>query len=44
MKNLQNFGVKELNSKEIEETQGGWIIVAAAIYLAVALYAHNTHH
>ena len=24
MKNLENYGVQELNTKEIKETEGGW--------------------
>lgn len=31
MKNLQNFGVRELNAKEIKETDGGLIVTALAI-------------
>ncbi len=36
MKNLENYGVKELNTKDIKETDGGIfgaILAAAAIYL-----------
>ncbi len=32
MKNLENFGVQELNSKEIRETDGGyWWVLQGAI-------------
>lgn len=37
MKNLQNFGVQELNAKEIRETEGGLLFLGAcAVILAVA--------
>ncbi len=28
MKNLENFGVQELDSKEMRKTQGGWLGIA----------------
>ncbi len=38
MKKLENYGVKELNAKEIRETDGGWIgIAVGAIALAIAV-------
>ena len=38
MKNLKNFGVQELNAKEIKETDGGWLIpVSRAIAKAATV-------
>jgi lactobin A/cerein 7B family class IIb bacteriocin len=34
MKNLQSFGVQELNSKEIRETEGGFILLGLGIAAA----------
>jgi len=47
MKNLEIYGVQEINSKEIKNINGGNIGIALAvvgIYLALALYAHENHH
>ena len=37
MKNLENFGVQELNAKEIRNTDGGFLqyLAAALLYFAV---------
>ena len=42
MKNLENFGVQELNSREMEEVNGGIIpiLIAVAIYLACTTKAY----
>ncbi len=34
MKNLENYGVQELNAKEIREANGGFIIIFYLIYKA----------
>jgi hypothetical protein len=40
MKNLENYGVQELNTKEIKETEGGWILPALQIIAyALGIYA-----
>jgi hypothetical protein len=45
MKNLQNYGVQELNAKEIKETDGDffpiaiWGVVLAAEYVAGLFFA-----
>lgn len=40
MKNLENFGVQELNSEELQHTEGGLMILGAlAVGLAVAYLA-----
>jgi len=40
MKNLENYGVQELNTREIQETDGGvgepWLI-ARAVEIAIAV-------
>ncbi len=35
MENFKNYGVQELNAKEIKKVNGGWVIevIGAAIYL-----------
>lgn len=40
MKNLENYGVQELNAQEIQETEGGiiWFIVVAALLYSTAAY------
>ena len=38
MKNLENYGVQELNAQEIKETDGGWYI-SPYLYLNSCLYA-----
>jgi lactobin A/cerein 7B family class IIb bacteriocin len=35
MKNLENFGVQELNAKEMEETNGGVAILGVLAVVAV---------
>jgi lactobin A/cerein 7B family class IIb bacteriocin len=35
MKNLENFGVQELNTKEMEETNGGVAILGVLAVVAV---------
>ena len=42
MKNLENYGVQELNAKEIMETDGGWVVpilrgIAYALSIAAAI-------
>ena len=38
MKNLENFGVQELNNAEVKNTDGGFIpLIFLAIYVADAL-------
>jgi lactobin A/cerein 7B family class IIb bacteriocin len=45
MKNLQNFGVQEMNAKEIRDIDGGffpiaiWGVVLGAEYVAGLFYA-----
>ena len=40
MKNLQNFGVQELNSKEIKKIQGGgWLAYALGILTGAMIKA-----
>ena len=40
MKNLENFGVQEMNAMEMENIDGGiiWFIVAAALLYSTAAY------
>lgn len=40
MKNLENYGVQELNAREIQETEGGiiWFIVIAALLYSTSAY------
>lgn len=40
--NLENYGVQEMNAKEISETEGGiWpIVIAVAIFLLATQEAH----
>lgn len=42
MKNLENFGVQELDAKEIRETEGGWLDRAVWGAVALVLAALNT--
>ena len=44
MKHLENYGVQALSTKEVKETQGGWLGVVIGIYLVIAAYAHDQHH
>lgn len=43
MKNLEVYGVKELNASEIKETQGGFlgILVAAIVIIAAGIFAND---
>ena len=41
MKNLQNYGVLEMDAKEISETQGGFITIAIAL-IALTISAYNS--
>jgi lactobin A/cerein 7B family class IIb bacteriocin len=40
MKNLEKFGVQELNETELKETQGGfWLLITAALIgLGIGLF------
>ncbi len=48
MKNLTKLGVRELNSKEVEKVNGGWVVGLVfgviGVYLVLASYAHENHH
>jgi lactobin A/cerein 7B family class IIb bacteriocin len=38
MKNINNFGVKELSKKELKDIDGGWLeLLAAAVGLVLAV-------
>ena len=40
MQNLENYGVQEMNAKEIREIDGGWIVpVLRGIAYALSIYA-----
>jgi len=41
MKNLENYGVQELNAREIRETEGGFLIVILVI--AALLVSQNAY-
>lgn len=36
MKQLENYGVQELNAREISETDGGWIRLLIGVAIIVA--------
>jgi len=40
MNNLENYGVQELSTQEIQETEGGiiWFIVIAALLYSTSAY------
>jgi hypothetical protein len=40
MKNLENYGVQELNAQEIKETEGGFAFIALCC-LAYMIYNHE---
>ena len=42
--NFENLNLVELNAQEVKEVGGGWVGIAIAIYLALALYDHEPHH
>lgn len=33
MKNLENYGVLEMDAKEIRDIDGGWLLAAIGLYL-----------
>jgi hypothetical protein len=41
MKNLQNYGVLELNAKEVKEIDGGNLLRALRVFAAAAMAAHE---
>jgi len=46
--NLDNLNLVELNTQEIKETEGGYILavigIAIGIYLSLAYYDHQIGH
>ena len=42
MKNLESFGVKEMNSREMKVVNGGfWGILALAVVIGIAVFGKN---
>ncbi|GAA3657505.1 class IIb bacteriocin, lactobin A/cerein 7B family [Flavivirga jejuensis] len=42
MKNLENFGIQEMNTKEMKEVNGGfWGLFALAVVIAIAVFGKN---
>lgn len=41
MKNLKNYNVTELNSKELINTDGGWILFVVGLVLGMVTDAQN---
>lgn len=45
MKNLENYGVQELSTKESSEIEGGsiWTFLIAAVFVVAAIFLSNNN-